>query len=1190
MRKPLPLRQGGIAYLLLFAVFLLTTSKALAQTISISPKTGNVVQVASYGNESALEGYGGAWIHNQLPMYIFVSDEASLSPDGLMAVHANNIKSDGTNFTLVSGATTSVINHISVSLPKGYRFTSYKIAFEYTNDGNSNVSNSTLSERDSTFETALVTAKTVSSSNKTSTLERTATYANPMGNVLYFYQTHENSNGNISSNNSYIKVTSFQISFECDAAFTEQLHATMIGQTDGVDCLQIPFASKRTDIGGISRQNNAQRYTFTNVTDLMAQFSLYDNDGISNGTADPNTKKDGHINTAFVGDNIAYALQTDTYWLEVPTDATTQGGTNVPLGYRITGAKLHYSNASTKTNTSTLLSIKSGDKYMNSARNFTAVPFTWAMDNSGYVKNGDVYLKVLRTNASSSYGSSSYEYNLTTTGDKSDATKFTLSSNKLSYKVGNTNYYVCASNNFGTLEKATGIFGTTAPSSAATVSTISVTVPSGTSTYTLKLYDKEGTDVAQETTVDASNPSGTLEVTGLNNDAIKFEVADLSGNAAYVYAELTLEALNPYIAKTDIVATQVDGTKTLAQSFLSDDFTIGEEGDASFYVPDNFASGGVKFTFDNLTNKKADATYGPVLGDGGNSRYHYVKSDYYNSLNEDLQSHRAEVAADGDYTKKVAVSVVGSQAFQCNNGSLLGTSSGTTYFEEYRYTNAAYEEQGGKWEEVQMTTDKTTKECFLVTCDETRYNIAPTTTPRHVYYAHYSTKVTMQVANYEPALTYTKVYDNAMLAGGFDNNAYYGVTTRAKMTDDGTLMDEGTGYLFPKQILDKIKEDTGKADCPVDVAHVLYIDASKLKTIVRGSDDANFGTFETLQATIGKNAMFYLPIGTTYHLNNMASKTTTGDFKAETNIVLTDKLPFFAPYDIRVDANNYTQYTREVTPHNGKVEYLSMALPFTIDISSNGIHSNKLGGSSFQLYTMQATNATSLSTSTGNKTDLLGHFTPVTGTLTESNKPYVVHILEQEAGLENGKVLFIVRQNGASIVATPTKSGSTIGDQLTGETTTGTVEDQTMTFQNYGTFNGAHLVGTAEKHYFYFNRDAFVSSDYFDLGDRDVYVLPFRTYYDYTGATNSKYTTMLVSLAPNDEPTSIGHLATRDNGLNLNAGYGTLTITANASAPVTIHSLNGQTVSSFVLGAGDSQTVSLTAGIYLVNGQKVLVR
>ena len=98
----------------------------MAQTVNISPKTGNVISAVSYDDEAHEANFGGAWIHNQIPLMLLTSDEATLSEYGLMKVHANNVSANGSGLRVVSGAN-NVKNHMTLSLPKGYRFTSYRI-------------------------------------------------------------------------------------------------------------------------------------------------------------------------------------------------------------------------------------------------------------------------------------------------------------------------------------------------------------------------------------------------------------------------------------------------------------------------------------------------------------------------------------------------------------------------------------------------------------------------------------------------------------------------------------------------------------------------------------------------------------------------------------------------------------------------------------------------------------------------------------------------------------------------------------------------------------------------------------------------------------------------------------------------------------------------------------------------------
>ena len=883
---------------------------------------------------------------------------------------------------------------------------------------------------------------------------------------------------------------------------------------------------------------------------MPAYFTLYDKDGIVNGSASTSAYKDRHITT--IGNY--YGLKNDIYYIEVPTDATAQGGINIPLGYRITGAKIHYANYAPSS------AIKLGDSfyitdgkgnYMNDKLRFTSTPVVWNSDTDGKVWTESTYLR-------ENYLS------LTTTTNSNDASSF---------KVEGTNLYYQGrfiSNNNG----RGSFYGTRA--------VLESTVKAEASSYTVTLYDKDGTTEAQSADVNGNNANGTLEVTGLNNDAIKFEVSGLADNAsAYLYAELTLEALNPYISKVDVVAKQLDNEQTISQQYLADDFAIGN-GLIDFKVPANFAEKTIQFSFDNLTCKKADNTYGSQLSNTGNSRYNFVKSDYYNHIDENLQEHRTD-AANYDYTKKVAVAVTGTKAFKVNNSDKFkaGTSQSNEkfYYEEFRYSNSKYDDQGGSFKEIQLAKGNE-KNVYLMVVDETRYNIAPTTTPRHAFYAYYTTNIKLSTEEYEPALTYVKVYDNAMLASGFDTNAYYGVKVGAKNKDENTEVEAGKGYLFAKQIVDQINADVAKKEAPIDAKHILYVDASGLNAVLYGTDP-QWGKIEDIKNLIGTNAMIYLPQGATYSLDNLASKTVSGDFKAENNIVLADKKPFYAPYDIRIDANNYAQYTREITNNNGVVKYASLVLPFTMAIDENGTHTNDDGKSEFTFYKMQRNNALSAPTQTENYDyKVTGHFEALSGMLaTESNKPYLVTINSYETKDENSNILFVARQHGASIIKTPAS--------LDGETAEGTLGSAQVSFVQHGTLNGVQLA--KNNGYFYFAKDLFVSSLNLTTSDY-VYVMPFRTYYDYAGVAQARY--MNISLEPNSDITGISDITTgnEDRPFGFASGSGSLTITAFADVTVNVRAVNGQTVERCALKAGETRTVNVPAGIYIVNDMKVAVK
>lgn len=1157
------------------AVLLTVGMAAAAQTVSISPNTGNVISAASYSGESHLDRFGGAWVHDQLPMILVSSDKENLSDNGLMKEHANNMAVVDDKLVFASG--TSVTNHMSLSLPKGYRFTSYKLVMDYDAEGKRA---STFREMDGSFSTSYASA-TVSNSAKGVTLQRTSLSNSDMGNILYFRQDH-------TEGMARVKVVSFVITFECTDKFNESLHAGVTGLANPVSCIALPFQTHRTDLGKIEEikkeKYTSYKYDYKNVKDLSADFLLYDQAGVVDGTAVAGTAGDGAISSVYYNGQLTFVgLKNNTYWLETPTDAITQNGTRIPVGYRIVGARLLYANNAHS------IGFQKGDniyitdgngKYMNYQLKFTTTKVQWTYGTDGKVstKNGNKTYYLRHDTGYLWYSTVS----LATTTKISEASVYNTKGLNLFYGSVENAYIIShdASGN--------AVYDKDPKNNAVVVNAN----PAETSTgFTIKLYDKTGEAVAQQAKVDANHVEGDLVLEKINNDAIKLQIEGLEeGQEAFVCFQVQLEALNPYIDKMDITCTQPSGEQALKKQYLADDFTIGTDGKVDFGVPSNFGTTGLKFAFDGLHSKSADETY-PAGQVGKYSRYHFVKSEYYKLIDENLQDHRSD-AADYDYTKKVRVDVAGDKAFYCNNSDkfMAGTTgSGTFYYEEYRYTNAAYDAQGGHWTEMVANNGAPSVKRYIVVCDETRYNIAPTTTPRHAIYAYYSTDLKLTTVDYTPEITYTKVYDDAVIPTGPDKNYYVGATLTLK-SKDGTALPEGTGYAFTKQIIDQINADIAahKTNAPVDAAHILYFDASKINSLLSSNTNAAWGTLEDLKRELGMNALIFLPTGVTDNHDNVASKSLSGDdFVAENNIVLEDQWPFFSPYDIRINAANEVSYKRIVAHNNDTKKWVSIVMPFTVAIDTEtGQYSNADDKCDFTFYQMNATNAFSKPNPSGELifTDIDGHFSPYAGVeTTQPNDAYIVRIDRAEMTEKDAKLMFILRQRGSTIVKTP------MGRTIQGAASSGKVDGQNMDLIPQATFSGAEVDKT--KPIFYFNKDKFVSSLALEVSNT-VKVLPFRSYYDCTGTVTRNIRVINISLEPNNDPTDIQEVTSNatNAGFVFSAQAGQLTVKATKDLRVNVRNVSGQTIDVKALKAGESHSVKLPSGIYVVNGTKVMVR
>lgn len=1167
------------------AVLLTVGMAAAAQTVSISPKTGNVISAASYGTESHKTNFGGVWIHNQLPMTLITSDESTLTAAGLMMVHANNVSAieKENKLTFISGQG-SIVNHMSLSLPKGYRFTSYKMVI---NSNKASAVATTLKEMDASFTTEYTSVLIKRTGSKGVTMQRTSMNNSDMGNILYFKQDHADA-GN---GNSTIDVVSFVVTFECTDKFNESLHAGVTELANPVSCIALPFQTHRTDLGEIEETTKEKytsyKYNYQKVKDLSADFLLYDQAGVVNGTAVAGTEGDGAISSVYYNGQLTFVgLKNNTYWLETPTDAITQNGKRTPVGYRIVGARLLYANNAHS------IGFKKGDniyitdgngKYMNYQLMFTTTPVQWTYGTDGKVStksgNKTYYLR----HYTGSWWNSTVSLKTTTNRDEASA----YNTKGLNLFYGSVeNAYLISYNASG---KA--VYDKDPKNNAVVVNA----KPTETSTtgFTIKLYDKTGEAVAQQAKVDANNVEGDLVLEKINNDAIKLQIEGLEdGQEAFVCFQVQLEALNPYIDKMDITCTQPSGEQALKKQYLADDFTIGTDGKVDFGVPLNFGTTGLKFAFDGLHSKSADETY-PAGQVGEYSRYHFVMSDYYKHIGENLQDHRSDAANYDDCTKKIRVDVAGDKAFRCNNSDLFKagtTGSETFYYEEYRYSNAAYNTQGGQWKEMVVNNGDDYVKRYIVVCDETRYNIAPTTTPRHAIYAYYSTDLKLTTVDYTPEITYTKVYDDAVIPTGPDKNYYVGATLRLR-DKAGSLLSEGTGYAYTKQIINQINDDIAahKTNAPVDAKHILYFDASKVNSLLFSSNNAEWGQLEDLKRDLGTNALIFLPTGVTDNHDNVASKSLSGDdFIAENNIVLEDQWPFFSPYDIRINAANEVSYKRFVANNNDTKKWVSIVLPFTVAVNTEGQYINEDDKCDFTFFKMNTTNAFSKPNQSGELifTDIDAHFSPYTGVeTTQPNDAYIVRIDRAEMTEKDAKLMFILRQRGSTIVKTP------MSRTIQGTASSGTVDGQSMDLIPQATFSGAEV--DKAKGIFYFNKDKFVSSLALDMSNT-VKVLPFRSYYDCTGTSTGKRNIRYIniSLEPNNATTDIQEVTSKatNAGFVFSAQAGQLTVKATKDLRVNVRNVSGQTIDVKALKAGESHSVKLPSGIYVVNGTKVMVR
>ena len=1194
--------------MVLLGVFLASLKglTAYGQNVTISPSSGHLIAALTYENEVGFEnGWSALWRHKQLPLSLHVSDKPDLTASGVLKDPAGNIRLDTDRNLYVLMGGSSVTTHMSFSLPKGFRFTGYRMVM--LNDMNGkNYGGFTLSsinkrmyETGSSFDYSRPLASTAmmdgNNSSKEYVIERTSKTASDMGNNLYFYFWR--------ASDKYYGATikSIELYFTAEAEFqAEGVPGTpeeIIA--NGVNMVGSDFTTGKLDLGVVkpNTKNGATyfSYDYQNVIDLTAKNWLYQEDAVTDGKL-PETAGSGSIQVLRNDGQLYYALGNGTYYIETPTETQNQNGKTIPLGFRITGAqiKAHYgipAESETITydgKTGTILAGWNGMTYRLKTDGSwtTGTGAQWTLTKTGKLQSGNYYLSVQK-NAYTQYGRQYVEYIANGTTDINEANSFTLSDD------GHVMYGELTlsktSNSRARFMSESGRNNSFA--SWITVSS-STTNPAFTpSNFKLELYGTNKDNVEEMANVSSSNKDANLSVSSLNNDAVKFTISGLApGTKALITYNLTMEQLNPFINTLDIVchSNKAEGLK-ITQQFTSNDFQVAG-GQFLFYIPSDFVgeSNKCKFTFENLTSKYMDDTYGK--GTTGNSRNYLVKSPYYNEYGDGKQY---TAPSDAPAADKVRTSMCGNVPYKYNNAADLEASGATataSTLEEYPYTEARYLAQGGSFtEDIEIRVNDPAKECYLMMGDETRYNIAPTTAMEHRYYAYYLMDIQLLVKDYDAKCQLKELYTTTFY-GDEEEKPMYGGTFEAYETghsgDPKYLIPSDKAYLtvnmMVKALLDALKEKKAETN------QVLYLDYTNLYFVLVESKER----MAEMKNQLNPNCLIFFPVRTVYNEDNYVQKTMSGGFRACKNIVLTDKQPFYSPYNISVPTENYAAYTRKITHEmNGKATLATLVLPFSIALS-DGVHANDF--CSLRLYQMQSENGLAADQEEGaNGKDFMGlaKFNPVEDELTQPNTPYLVAVEHAAPGED---VTFEIQQYGSDVSATvapETVAGNYMNADytFTGETATGTINGAAHTFKHYGSYSGKKL--KKDGGWFYFAQGKFYNSKNLSYRFDNVYVYPFRAYFAHEASNGAKLMRGFNVTFDDLLVTGIGSVTKEadHSGVQLTAGQGALDIKAYETVNVVVYSATGATMFRSTLTAGESKTVALSPGIYVVNGKKVII-
>lgn len=1289
-------------WLAMLILLITGATQGMAQNVTIGPNNGSLITGQAGGNtdDSGIQrGMASMWMHEQLQLVMTTSDIANMTSAGELADPSCAIDKytvDGEERLIIGAGQTQTF--MVVSLPKGYRITSYRLVLQPNISGNITLHQGNNSwaigtdDQMSFYETpawssgspypslydqtthsttldcsdyiAVATASdgstvmrndTRENRNKEFVIERTSQSATDMTNQLHFFFARATSQYAVS-------IKSFEIYFTAQGTFEAEV--TPIESGSAVSAVESPFSTSKMDIGAVNWNNTLKvwYYDYTNVRDLVAYNWLYQEDAVQGGKpADVATNK--HIFPVEVDGKGAYAFGNDTYFIEPPTTIHTASGAESPIGYRIVGATFDYQWGTQTTGGTRRIpngyrvsvTYNRQQYYLNANLDFVQVgqnaAFVWQMDEFGnlYKETGEGDNKYTQYLACFGEGDQRI-LSLSSSASGHEATwnlKVNTNTNRVYYYSDGGNTY-----NLHFIRRQEGAdyhlrgyvtknHNSDLATATATGGTQQITIPSFTpGAYTLEIFGTDKDTPVKTVTVNSASDAGTFPLTGLNNDAVKFRISGLAdGTQALVNVTLKLEALNPYIDKMDIVCHDAPDPETgkptleLTQPFTASDFSVSG-GKFIFYVPSDYVDEELTFTFSNLYSKYGDNTYYTGTPDqtNGTARYSYVTSDYFLNFSGNQDSEYADVApinnglyddsytTESDYMDKVFTSTAGNIRFKFNNAENLGSTGNSTLI-EYPFTVTDYlgsadpdgTTEKGSFISCKLIADPSQDQhsdiYYVFTADETRYNIAPTTAWQHRSYAFYRMDIELRAKTFTPNFTWEPIYPATLYdKDGTDaEDSMWGLTLDTSDTEmvDGKQV-KMEGYLTYQEIIDNIKGnatlnipsrlDPNNSTAPASMKQILYVDGTPLKAMLNSSQNSVVKKLEDLKAELPANALVFLPKNTTSTLDNVAYMTSSGAFRAGKDIILTDKQPFYSPYDITVDAANKATYTRELSDASfGQVTNATIMLPFTLTLNGDGLHTNDDGKCSFRVHTMKD-NAQMKPVAPSTVDYGTAFFEPYTENVTQANKPYMVKVESIDESVSNNKkISFIATQKGSSIVKTPTDISNKF---IEGESASGKFEDVTYNFTNYASYSGSVYDRAESENVFYFAKNKYVDLHTLVKSKQYLYVYPFRGVYTYeTNASGAKMMKGFYISYNLDEMEDAGLVtalqemdAETNADLMIRSGKGMLTITSTRDQNVSIRSISGMTIKNANLSAGGSTTVSLPAGIYIVNNTKITVK
>lgn len=1050
---------------------------------------------------------------------------------------------------------------IAIVAPKGYRF----IRYDFDIDGSNSYDGAYLSQvtYDSGSE-AVVDGVTISSAQSSQSFANTISDGS---NILYFKLRTTTFGTTVR-----LAIRSIKLSYVIDQPFSNQLPTADSETRVHTGFLVLgKFKNNKLGNGGLGFWT----FSKSSMTDYQYATIYQDGDSIAPDVVTLN------------GSQYYVAASAGDYYIEAPQK------------FRIIGATLNFLRQDAKIEATTVseqlaTTIVSGNEYILSDGNGnylslngssitnvtdTANATKWTITNSrnGYtIKSGDTYLYL----SESGYGPNR-TYSLSTNTNSTSWTYDNGFYKTIQQNWSNTSYYInCSSATWG---------ASTSNSSCAKPYTIEIETSEEDFTavdFKATVHDREDNKLTpQELTSD--NASYSLTLDDLNNDAIHFHV----NNSALYNVNLQLMPLNPELQQLS-VASQVNGELFKNATSFEPTNYVFNNGEAMTLVVPNTDANECTVKFLDAYNEEGTTWYKNRTD--GYSNYFLVASSADKGGSEDVNLDRDEKPAPDART---SAEQAGTEKLYFTNIKEIYEANGKDEVvgPDYLIDNE-FKKMDAEYTTATLRVDSVgTKPYYVYSADMPTYNILKNAgiDSKHIDFRYYTLNLQCKRQVDVPDVTITPIYTKTLKSQNHKNTGiasdgskldedltFFGATVKAKLADGQT----GTpiGYLTSQQVVEGLKNAVVEyAKNPTndfkykngdELRGMLYADLTSLS---RTDNEVYTADFHKATAD---NCLYFMYEGFSQaNLDNVVVKTKNGNFESASNVKLYDQQPFFSPYDFNT-AQYAVSYDREgtVKDANGnkeKVTKMAVVLPFDVNLNGEGKlkTASDVTDNSVTYHNITGSGDVEGTVNGQPRTCTYGVVAePVTANVAEANKPYYVETTSDG---------FSYNILGAQF----RKSGTIENNVVTMDKLTNSTEG---TWDATGTYAG--ITPDKAEGLWYFSQNLFWNSGLLE-NFSVVNVRPFRAYFTTSDKTNAKSARVVYSL--DDIITGIcGVTAGDGKALDITVGNGQINVTANAATTLQIHTLAGQIVAKGRLDRGESRSVSVPQGIYIVNNVKVVVK